>query len=481
MKEIQALLGLRLFDLVPEPVFALDPDGRFLLVNRAAARYLGRPAHEVVGRSVRELFPAEQAERQLEVIRRVVETGEPFLEERVTPVGEERFVFQYAVHRLDGPSGRPLGVLGMVRDVTALVALERCYAELYERATDALFGIDREGRLRVLNRQAEELSGYTREQLENLHFSQVVPPDEVERLQRYFRARLEGRDAPTQYEVRYVHASGEERWAEVRISRETSSVGTFQASVRDITDRKRLEALRKEFLHMVGHDIKAPLAVIQGFASALESGMYGKLAGEQGECVRQILEASRRLRRLVEQFLLAERLAGGVEWTARPGPAAAVFQGCARAFRLQAERAGVALRVSCEVQPCVRVGDAEGLRHILDNLLTNALKFTPRGGRVDLRLAPEAGRVRLEVRDNGRGIPAKDLERLFEKFYRASNAGGTAGSGLGLYIVRRLVERAGGDLRVESREGEGTRFTVWLPVEGAADERGKEASCPTNS
>ncbi len=464
MKDLKTLLGLRLFDIVPEPVFALDPQGRFLLVNRAAARYLGRPPDEIVGRSVRELFPAEQAERQLEVIRRVVDTGEPFLEERVTPVGGERFVFQYAVHRLDGPSGSPLGVLGMVRDVTALVALERCYAELYERATDALFGIDREGRLRVLNRRAEELSGYTRDELESLHFSQVVPPDEVERLQRYFRARLEGREAPTQYEVRYLHASGEERWAEVRISRETSSVGTFQASVRDITERKRLEALRKEFLHMIGHDIKTPLAVIQGFASALDSGLYGELAGKQGECVRQILEASRRLRRLVEQFLLAERLAEGAQWTARPGPAAAVFQSCARAFRLEAERQGVAFHARCGVPASVRVADAEGFRHILDNLVSNALKFTPRGGRVDLRLEAEPGRVRLEVRDNGRGIPDRDLERLFEKFFRASNAAGTAGSGLGLYIVRRLVERSGGDLRVESREGEGTRFTVWLPA-----------------
>ena len=480
MRDIKILLGLRLFDIVPEPVFALDPGGRFLLVNRAASRYLGRPPEEIVGRSVRELFPAEQAERQIEVIRRVVETGEPFLEERVTPVGDERFVFQYAVHRLEGPSGQPLGVLGMVRDVTALVTLERCYAELYERATDALFGIDRQGRLRVLNRQAEELSGYTREQLENLHFSQVVPPDEVERLQRYFKARLEGRGAPTQYEVRYVHASGEERWAEVHISRETSSVGTFQASVRDITDRKRLEALRKEFLHMIGHDIKAPLAVIQGFASALESGMYGELAGKQGECVQQILEASRRLRRLVEQFLLAERLAEGAEWVARPGPAAGVFQSCARTFRLQAEREGVEFHASCGVPPSVRVADAEGLRHVLDNLAANALKFTPRGGRVDLRLDLEGNQVRLEVRDNGRGIPEKDLKRLFEKFFRASNAGGTAGSGLGLYIVRRLVERAGGVLRVESREGQGTRFTVWLPVEDA-DGGGKEASCPTSS
>ncbi|GAB4254409.1 PAS domain S-box protein [Deferrisoma sp.] len=464
MDTLKAHLGTHLFDLVPEPVFALDPGARFLLVNAAATRYLGRPAEEIVGRQVGELFPPDQAGRQREVIARVVATGEPFLEERVTPIGEETFVFQYALCRVDGPDGAPLGVLGMVRDVTALVRLERCYAELYERATDALFGIDREGRIRVINREAEELSGYRRDEVESLHFSEVVPPDEVERLKRYFEARVRGEDAPTQYEVRFLHKSGEERWAEVRISRETSSVGAFQASVRDITERKKLESLRREFLHLVGHDIKTPLTVIQGFASALRSGAYGELPDPQRQCVEQILDASRRVASMVERFLLAERLAQEGAWTPQPGPARTVFEAAVRGFGPRARDRGVELRAEAPVPPGVEVADAEGFRHVVENLVSNALKFTPEGGRVEVRLEPDQGGLRLTVADTGRGIPARDRERLFERFYRASNAGGTSGSGLGLHIVKLLVDRAGGRIEVDSEEGRGTTFRVWLPA-----------------
>ncbi len=464
MSDLRRTVGAQLLDLMPEPVFALDPSGVFLFVNRAAARYLGRPVGDIVGRNVREIFPAEQAERQLEVIRQVVATGEPFVEERITPIGEEKFVFHYAVHRIEGEGGEPVGVLGMVRDVTALVALERCYAELYERATDALFGVDQEGRIRVLNRQAELMSGYTRERLESLHFSRVVPPDEVDRLWQFFQARLAGKEAPTEYEVRYVHASGEERWAEVHISREPSSVGAFQASVRDITERKRLEALRQEFLHIIGHDVKAPLTVIQGFASALRSGLYGDLDREQSQCVERILEASRRVRDLMEQFLLAERLGDGECWPARPGPARGVLESAVAGMEAVARERGVGLVSSCTVDPHAQVGDVEGFKHLLDNLLSNAVKFTPTGGRVEVRLDQDGDTLVLQVRDTGRGIPQGDRERIFERFFRASNAGGAPGSGLGLYIVKRLVERMKGSLDLESAPDEGTRFTVRLPA-----------------
>ncbi|NOY44928.1 MAG: PAS domain S-box protein [Deltaproteobacteria bacterium] len=474
MDPLKALLGTHLFDLVPEPVFALSPEARFLMVNQAAVRYLGRPAEEIVGREVGELFPPEQAARQREVIGRVLATGEPFLEERETPIGSQTFVFQYAVCRVDDPEGGPLGVLGMVRDVTALVRLERCYAELYERATDALFGVDREGRIRVINREAEALSGYPRDEVESFHFSKVVPPDEARRLRRYFEARLRGEDAPTQYEVRFVRKNGEERWAEVRISRETSSVGAFQASVRDITERKKLEALRREFLHLVGHDIKTPLTVIQGFAGALRSGVYGELPEPQQQCIEQILDASRRVASMVERFLLAERLAQEGAWEAKPGPAGSVFEAVARALRPAARERGVRLEVRTLVGADTMVADAEGFRHVVENLVSNAVKFTPAGGRVEARLERREGGIDLVVSDTGRGIPPQDRERLFERFFRASNAGGTAGSGLGLHIVKLLVDRAGGRLEVESEEGRGTTFRVWLP--GASEPGGRQDS-----
>jgi PAS domain S-box-containing protein len=457
-------LGAHLFDQAVDPVFVLDPAGTFLDINRAGARYLGRPAQDILGRSVAEIFPTEHAAEHLEVVRRVVATGEPFLEERPTAIGGETFHFQYAVHRLDGEDGTPLGVLGMVRDVTSLVALERRYAELYDKATDALFGIDREGRIRVLNRQAEEMSGYSRDLVESLHFSEVIAPEEVGRLKRYFEDRLAGREAPTEYEVRYLHATGEERWAEVHVSRHPTVQDTFQASIRDVTARKRLEALRSEFLHMVSHDVKNPLTVIQGFATAMASGAYGEPSPEQAEALARIVEASRRVRHLMDQFLLAERLDAEGAWTPEPGTVGAPLDAAVCAFQAEAEARGLRLEVNAGEARQLRVADGTAVRHILENLLSNALKFTPPGGRVAVRALHDPGELRLEVEDTGPGIPEAELGRVFERFFRGAAARAAPGSGLGLHIVRRLADLCGGRVAVASHPGEGTRFTVSLPL-----------------
>ena len=470
-EDIRRSAQSQLFDGAPDPVFVVDPAGVFLDLNPAAARYLGASREALLGRSLRELFSADQAQRQLEVLREVSETGKPFIQERVTSIGNDTYIFQYTVQKLDDLEGRCLGLLGMVRDVTGLVALERRYAELYEKATDALFAVDRDGRVRTLNRQAELLSGYSRELVESLHFSEVVAADELDRVRRNFEARLAGRDAPTEYELRYRHASGEERWAEIHISREESASGGFQASVRDTSARKRLEALRRDFLHVVTHDMKAPLTVIQGFASGLASELYGPVTEEQATGLQAILEATHRLRHLTEQFLLAERLDAeeNLPWSA--SPVCEILEQAAESVRGEADTKRISLELDTDGAHELLVPDREGLRCVAENFLSNALKFTLPGGRIQVRARPEGHSVRVEVEDTGRGIPQEDLGKIFDRFYRGATAGGTWGTGLGLYIVRRTVERMGGRVTADSRPGEGSRFTAWVP---AADRGGAE-------
>jgi PAS domain S-box-containing protein len=465
-QELRATLGPHLFSALPDPVFVVSPDGVFLDVNPAAARYFRRPPEEIVGRSVRELFPPDQVERQLSVLHQVLRTGKPFVEERPTAFGEDHYLFRYTVEVLRDSSGVVLGVLGMVRDTTAFVALERKYAALYEGATDALFAIDDRGGFRALNREAEVMSGYSREELERLKIWDVIDPAEVPRLQEYLRARAAGEDAPTRYENRWIHGSGESRWAEVRISREPIEPGVFQASVRDITERRRLEELRRDFVHMISHDVKAPLTVVQGYTQTLLSRRCGELTPEQADGLRQIGEATRRIGRMMSQFLMAERLDAADTWDQMPCSAASLAEGVVQAFRGEAEAAGIELVARLDLPAEVLVADREAAHRILDNLVSNALKFTAQGGRVSVGVQPAAQGVSLTVEDTGAGIPAGELDRVFERFFRASTALSHRGSGLGLYIVRRLAERCGGRVSVASTPGAGSRFEAWLPVAG---------------
>jgi len=459
-----ASLPDELFEFIPDPVFILDENGVFLEANRATSRYLCHDPGDLTGRSLAEIFPAEHVEVQLAVLERIIRTGEDFVEQRVTPIGKETYVFEYRMRLLPSEGDGPPRVLGMVRDVTGIVALERRYAELYEKATDALFAVDTEGRIRALNRRAELMSGYHRGSVENLHFSEIVAPDEVERLRRYFADRVAGRDAPEEYEVRFLNAKGEERWADVHISRETSSLGAFQASLRDVTERKRLESMRRDFLHMISHDVKTPLAVIQGFASAMDTGLYGPMSAEQHDCLQRILGATRRVRYLMEQFLLAEQIERSGEWQPQPGPAAKALWAAHTAIEADARTKGVAFESEAGDLGDARVSDLEGLRHILENLLSNALKFTDCGGRIRVRVRRDGELLQFEVEDTGVGIPEAELGRVFDRFFRGAGAAGREGSGLGLHIVRRLTERAGGRICLTSQPGQGTVFVLELPA-----------------
>jgi len=460
------MMGPLLFEALPDPAFVVSPEGVFLDLNPAAAQYFRRPAEEVIGRSVTELFPPDQVARQLDVLHTVLRTGERFVDERPTAFGEDRYIFRYTVEPFRSPDGVLLGVLGVVHDATAFVALERKYAALYEGATDALFAIDSVGGLRALNREAEVMSGYSREELEKLKIWDVIDPAEVGRLQGYLRARAAGQEAPTQYENRWIHGSGESRWAEVRISREPIEEGVFQASVRDITERRRLQELRRDFVHMISHDVKAPLAVIQGFSQMALKGSDGPLPVQQAEYLGQIQGASRRIERMMEQFLAAEELDAAGPWEPQPGPAATLAEGVVRSFRPEAEAQGIELGCRREGAGEPRVADRDAAHRILDNLVSNALKFTGVGGRVAVGVAQRDGGVVLTVEDSGVGIPGEEQGQVFQRFFRASTARGRRGSGLGLYITRRLAERCGGRVSLWSEPGKGSRFEAWLPAAG---------------
>ncbi|MGI8421399.1 MAG: sensor histidine kinase, partial [Gaiellaceae bacterium] len=189
-------------------------------------------------------------------------------------------------------------------------------------------------------------------------------------------------------------------------------------------------------------------------------------AADRESCVEMIEEESERLARIVDQILVTGRMDGGdIVLDEAPcdlsGLAASVIES---AEVQQPKGIDFALVVAPDL-PVVRCDESK-LRQVLVNLVENAVKYSPGGGTVEVRLASENGTARIAVRDTGLGIPPGDRERIFEKFFRLDPAlaRGVGGTGLGLYIVHELVERMGGSVHLESRLGEGSTFEVVLPV-----------------
>jgi signal transduction histidine kinase len=245
--------------------------------------------------------------------------------------------------------------------------------------------------------------------------------------------------------------------------RDGSVVGRIW-TLREVTADRQLERLRDAFVSAVSHELRTPLTSISGFLELLGDG-EPELSPSGRTYLNVIRRGTTRLQGIVEDLLLVAQIeAKRLELDPGPADLAELASATFEAAQPAAAEKGIDLRLDVE-GPLPLDADAARLRQVLDNLVSNALKFTPSGGSVMLSASNGDGRLRVEVTDTGIGIPHEELGQLFSRFYRASTATRRAipGTGLGLVIARAIVEGHGGKISLETREGEGTCVTVTLP------------------
>lgn len=233
-----------------------------------------------------------------------------------------------------------------------------------------------------------------------------------------------------------------------------------------IRQLQELDRMKSSFVSNVSHELRTPLTTIMGFSEFLQEELAGPLNDEQLTFVRQIETAAERLQHLVNDLLDFSRLETG-RYKLNLGEADLVerIHAVLDSLRPQIQRAGLSLEAELPSQPLVIEMDSNRIGQVLANLLGNAIKFTAPGGKISLAVLDLQAQVRLEVRDNGIGIAAEDMPKLFQKFYQvdASNTRERGGAGLGLSICKALVEAHGGQIGVESELGKGSVFWFTLP------------------
>jgi two-component system phosphate regulon sensor histidine kinase PhoR len=236
----------------------------------------------------------------------------------------------------------------------------------------------------------------------------------------------------------------------------------------DMTEQKRLERLRRDFVANASHELRTPVAAILGAVETLAAG-----AADDPEARQSFLEIlarhSQRLSRLTADLLDIARLEAGYRPRIEAVAVAAAVEAVVTTLRPRAEAKRIVL--GTRIGGATVAAERAAVEQILLNLVENAIKYTPEGGRVDITAVTRGGMVELTVGDTGPGIAAEHLPRLFERFYRVDNARSRelGGTGLGLSIVKHLSLANGGDVRVESRVGGGSRFIVSLPRQGRGD------------
>ena len=331
-------------------------------------------------------------------------------------------------------------------------------AQALAYVADGVVLLDREGRVRHWNGAAATITGVAEEEALGRPVREVVSGwDTLAELV----PLVPPGSAPRPVTLPLAHA-GRERWVAV------TGVGFGQGTVyamQDVTEEYALEKTRSDFVATASHELRTPLAAVYGAVRTLRRGDVELSEDDRTLFLEMIESEATRLATIIDQILLTGQLdAGAVEIDATECDPAEIAASVIDSAAVHVPE-GISFALDPDGSPRI-VCDENKLRQVLVNLVDNAIKYSPGGGRVEIRLRRETSHCLIEVVDDGLGIPMDERNRIFEKFYRLDpqQTKGVGGSGLGLYICRELVERMNGQLTVASQPGRGSTFTVELPL-----------------
>jgi PAS domain S-box-containing protein len=343
---------------------------------------------------------------------------------------------------------------------------------IVETAQDAFIGVDLDGRIVDWNGQAEVLLGWRREEAIGRDLAQLVRLDQLREAAGGALADFAG-SVQGGRERRVERVVADRHGLEIPVEMSTGLTGQGEAAVfsiflRDITERKRIERMKNEFVGTVSHELRTPLTSIRASLALLADGALGALPPDVLELVEICNSNCVRLNRLVDDMLDIQKIeAGMMRFAPTSQPLLPLAREALRTMRGMAGAAGVALELEC-------AGDCEGVHanvdhdrmtQVLINLLSNAIRVAPAGTRVLVTLAPHARGASVSVSDSGPGIAPALRERVFQPFVQIGTAGSApaGGTGLGLAICKRIVEEHGGTIAIGDAPGGGAVFTVVLP------------------
>ena len=361
-------------------------------------------------------------------------------------------------------------LLAMAYTMSPSIARTRVSREERERSErvlahvgDGVFLVDRDGVIRLWNPAAEAITGLRSDALCNRAAAEMIPgwPEIAARVP--VATRPGDADDASSAETVPLDIGGREVW--LSIVGVTLGDGIVYA-FRDVTRERRLEELRAQFVATISHELRTPLASLHGAALTLLD-REQELSGQTRRDLLDMISAqSKRLAELVEEILLTGQLdSGSLRVVTEPFDPEELVWSAAAAARM---RAGDDTTIDVSIPAVLPkvAGDPGRTRQVLTNLIDNAIKYSPEGGRIELGVEADGEYTRFTVRDEGLGIPLGEQKRIFEKFYRLDpdHRRGIGGSGLGLYICRELVRSMNGRIWVESDPGKGATFAFELPI-----------------
>lgn len=490
---------LQIFEASPDAILQVDHQGKIVLANSLAGQMFRYPVDELLGRPVDDLVPGRFRNRhpgyrehyQAKPAMRPMGSGLDLWAKRSDGGEIPVDITLSPLETKDGPQ-----VMCVIRDITDRKRAEedlRTHAQLIEASHDAIIVRDLDGKIRQWNAGAEETYGWSSAeaigQLSHVLFQTVFPATREE-----LEAELH-RNGRWDGELLHVRRDGAQITVESRhilVGKPDGRPPALLEINRDITQRKRAEEavgalntklaatnkelelrnreveranrMKSEFLASMSHELRTPLNAIIGFSDLLAEQTAGALSSKQQRFVNHIQQGARHLLALINDILdLSKVEAGRLELSRENVPVGTALAEVLGSIRPAAAAKGISVLSS--IGPDVMVfADRTRFKQILVNLLGNAVKFTPEGGKIWVEAAERRGRLTVSVSDTGLGIPADEQEAIFDAFHQAgaTTKGVKEGTGLGLAITKRLVEEHGGRIWVESEPEKGARLSFTM-------------------
>lgn len=491
------------FEGVPVKIAVLDRNFRLVRCNQSMMRWIldscGLDESRLPGLPALDIMPQEFRPDWKHILRRVLVEGRSFEQPRVHQVvGGAEFFHRVRLHPIMDESGNVHEALLLFEDVTEYVRLERRLAEttdylnlLIESLNDGFYAMDTEGKFSFCNQAFLDMLGlrnssdlFAKEPMD------IVMPEEAPKIERMLERRrrgekvffetllrrIDGSSLPVQISSAPLFRSGEFAGI-VGIAHDLSERRRLQAMVEEshkyleiaYEELSVLDKMKSDFIAIASHELRTPLSIIKGYADAFQFGELGELTPFQMDKIRIINARADQMTKIINDLLDITRMEEGrlvgERW---PAPVEGLVLNAASEYEGQAQQAGLTLRHSvAEGLPPVSV-DVWRIHQVLENLIGNAIKFTPPGGEIEVsaRLAEDPDMVEMEVRDTGPGIPLEQQRKLFTMFYQieTDSTRSAGGLGLGLVISKGIVEGHGGRIWVESEPGRGSSFKFTLPV-----------------
>ncbi len=468
-------------------------DGKLVFVSSALERITGHTADEIRDGGYKRFIHPDDQDEAAKMITRPVDADTTVATWRIRHRDGHYVWLETTIRTVFDPAtGEPKNVISVSRDVSARVEAEEArrkademYRVMTTEASDVilLFAPDRS--ILFASEALDRLMGRTAAEIENGGWMRFVHPDDLAQLRKLELPPKRTEEFTVAY--RLMRRDGTYVWLEVKTRARCAPDGTYLGYIsvaRDVTERKQREIEAKaaqqraetankaksQFLANMSHELRTPLNAIIGFADLMKAQAFGQLGNARYDSYATLIyDSGQLLLDLITDMLdMAKIEAGKMELNFEQVDLGETIADVARLLDDRAHTAGVALDVAVGTKLSL-VADRRAVKQVVINLLSNALKFTPRGGTVAVRAAQDGDLMRVSVRDTGIGIPESELGRLgrpFEQVCADPNLA-KSGTGLGLALVRSLTERHGGGMCIESAEGIGTEVTVTFALKPA--------------